>query len=196
MPAKDLQLSVAASLVTAVFLVPTLLNNGFFETFPLGWAALFVVFPIVCLVGMTVANILGKKIKIIWQLAKFGFVGVLNTAIDFGVFNALISLTSITSEFGIILLNATSFSTAVVNSYFWNKQWVFAGNKKSNFATFLTITLIGLSINTGIVYVITTFIDPIIVTDKTQWANIAKVIATPLSMMWNFLGYKIIVFHK
>jgi putative flippase GtrA len=145
---------------------------------------------------MQIAHRIGKKYSFLWQIAKFAFVGVLNTAIDFGVLNALIALTSITAGIAIIGLNAISFSIAVINSYFWNKRWVFSLGKKGNFVTFLTVTLIGLSINTGTVYILTTYLGPDSTSSQTQWANLAKVIATCFSLIWNFVGYKLIVFKK
>ena len=46
-----------------------------------------------------------------------------------------------------------SFIAAVVNSYFWNKYWVFAStgkNKKGEFLKFFIISAIGFGINVGI----------------------------------------------
>lgn len=196
MPRKDLFLSIAASYVTTISLLPTLINTGYIDKIPYWYISLFVVFPVVCVIGMQIAHRIGKKLGFIWQIAKFGFVGVLNTAIDFGVLNALIALTTITGGVGIIALNIVSFSIAVINSYFWNKQWVFSAGKKGNFLTFLVVTLIGLSINTGTVYALTTYMGPDSTSSQTQWANLAKVIATCFSLVWNFVGYKLIVFKK
>lgn len=196
MPRKDLLLSIAASYVAAISLLPTLLNTRYIDRLPYPYIVLFLIFPIVCVFGMQIAHLVGKKYSFLWQIAKFGFVGVLNTAIDFGVLNALIALTSITAGIWIIGLNAISFSVAVTNSYFWNKQWVFKAGKKGNFVTFLIVSLIGLSINTGTVYVLTTYLGPDSISSQTQWANLAKVIATCFSLIWNFVGYKLIVFKK
>ncbi len=196
MPQKDLLLSIFASYVAAISLLPTLINTQYIDKLPYPYVLLFVIFPIVCVVGMQIAHRVGKKYSFLWQMAKFGFVGVLNTAIDFGVLNALIALTSITAGIGIIGLNVLSFLVAVTNSYFWNKQWVFSAGKKGNFVTFLVVTLIGLSINTGTVYILTTYLGPDSNSSQTQWANLAKVIATCFSLMWNFVGYKLIVFVK
>ena len=196
MPRRDFTLTLVAVYLTGIFLLPTLLNTGFLAKLPSPYLVLFVGLPILAVVGMMIANLIGKRIAILWQLAKFGFVGLLNTAIDFGVLNLLIFLTSITSGLGIIFINAASFSTAVINSFFWNKKWVFSAGKKGNFLVFVAVTFIGLSINTGVVYGLTTYSDPIIVKSPTQWANLAKLLATGLSLIWNFAGYKLIVFKK
>jgi putative flippase GtrA len=193
MPKKDLLLSFIASLITAAFLVPTLINTDYYQKIPFIFAILFVVFPVATIIGTYIAYILGRKLAIFWQLAKFALVGVLNTAIDFGILNALIFTTGITSGIGIIPLNVASFSTAIVNSYFWNKKWVF-GASKGSFVVFVVVTLIGLGINTGVVFALTTFVPPVFVTSETLWANLAKVLATALSLIWNFAGYRLIVF--
>lgn len=193
---KDLLLSLAAAYLTAIFLLPTLINTNVFKKIPLPYVFLFIAFPAVVLTGMLVAKLLGKKIAVFWQLAKFGLVGVLNTAIDFGILNLLISLTQVVSGPFIIVMNATSFSAAVVNSYYWNKEWVFSGSKKSSFLVFAVVSVVGIAINSGIVFALTTFVKPVFVSSPELWANLAKVLATVLSLVWNFLGYKLIVFKK
>ena len=192
---RDLLLSLFASYLIAFFGWLILVNLGYIDKIPYSLSLIFVAFPIISVFGMTIASFLGKKIKILWQVAKFGIVGVLNTAMDFGIFNVLIGLTKVAGGSGIVILNIVSFSIAIINSYFWNKAWVFSGNKKGNFITFAVVTLIGLAINTGTVFAITTYIGPLNGISDAQWANIAKVFATGLSMVWNFLGYKLIVFE-
>ncbi|HSX19147.1 MAG TPA: GtrA family protein [Candidatus Saccharimonadales bacterium] len=194
MSAKDTYYSVAAAIVTAAFLVPTLTATSIYAKIPFPLILIFIVFPIVSILGMTIVAKLSKMAPILWQLAKFAQVGVLNTAIDFGILNFLIGYTHITSGTGIIVINAISFTVALINSYFWNKNWVFAGKTKANFVTFAVVTVIGLLINTGVVYGLTTYVAPIIVSTHTLWANVAKLLATGLSLVWNFSGYKVIVF--
>lgn len=192
---KDLILSFVAGFGTAIFLIPTLLATNAGDKIPFFPLSLFVL-PLITVCGMFVANLIGKSLPIIWQVAKFALVGILNTAIDFGALNFLIARTGVVSGPLIILLNATSFSVAVLNSFYWNREWVFGEGKKSNFMTFFAVTLIGLAINTGIVFGLTTFVPPILVNSDTLWANFAKVLATGLSLVWNFMGYRLIVFKK
>ena len=196
MPTQDIALSVVSSYLIGIFLIPTLINTESLTKIPFPYLSLFVVFPLVAIVGMFVANFLGKKIKILWQVAKFALVGVLNTAIDFGVLNLLILLTNYTQGTGLGLINIPSFSLAILNSYFWNRKWVFADSKKGNFVVFVAVTVIGLLINTGFVVGITTLIPPAFGLSPTLWANVAKVFATGFSMVWNFSGYKLIGFKR
>lgn len=196
MNSRDLYFSLAAAILTAVFLQPTLSATKITSSLPVPFAVLLIGFVIVSVIGMYLVSVISKKLPILWQVAKFGQIGVLNTAIDFGILNILITASQITSGVGIIFINAISFSLALINSYFWNKNWVFSGNKKSHFITFAVVTLIGLSLNTGIVYFLTTYVPPVFVSTQTLWANLAKLLATAASLIWNFAGYKLIVFKS
>lgn len=138
--------------------------------------------------------------KLIIQISKFAIIGVLNTGIDFAVLNLLMWQTGIYSGRYIILLNAISFSVAVINSYFWNKFWIFRAKETTQtgkeFFQFIAITLVGMAINTAIVFSVTTLIPPMFGLSVELWANLAKVVATGISLIWNFTGYKLIVFKK
>lgn len=196
MPKRDFFLALAAALLIGLFAIPTFLNTGVYSKIPLPLWQLFGGLPILVIFGMLIAYLAGRKIALLWQVAKFALVGVLNTAIDFGILNFLSAIFLVTKGLGIVPINATSVAMAVVNSFYWNKEWVFATKREASFVTFAAITIIGLSINTGIVYILTTFVSPILVSQEALWANLAKVLATIVSMVWNFLGYRLIVFKK
>ena len=198
MQKEDLGYSFAIGLVVGLFLLPILVNTDLYSKLsaPIVLAVLFAGLPIIFTIGLTFAGFISKKIPLLWQMAKFAQVGVLNTAIDFGILNLLIFVTGITSGLSIIPLNAISFSIAIINSFFWNEKWVFETKKEANFITFVVVTLIGLAINSGIVYAITTFVPPTFVDSQKLWVNLAKVLATGISLIWNFTGYRLIVFKK
>ena len=198
MQKMDLGYSFAIGLVVGLFLLPILINTNLYSKIyePLLLAFLFAGLPIIFTIGLAFAGFVSKKIPLLWQFAKFAQVGVLNTAIDFGILNLLIFVTGITSGLSIIPLNAISFSIAIINSFFWNEKWVFETKKEANFITFVVVTLIGLAINSGIVYAITTFVPPTFVDSQKLWVNLAKVLATGISLIWNFTGYRLIVFKK
>jgi len=137
---------------------------------------------------------------LISQFSRFIAVGLVNTAIDFAVLNLLSWTTGIYSGSGIILLNSVAFTAAVVNSYFMNKYWTFGvrdGVKTSEVSKFLGVSLVGLGINTSLVYGITTLIVlPLPQVGPALWENFAKAVATGASLIWNFIGYKLFVFKK
>lgn len=138
--------------------------------------------------------------RIVRQFSKFIVVGGVNTGIDFAVFNALIYVTGITSGTGIFFVNIVSFSVAVVNSYFMNKYWTFQDLRKENedtkFAQFIGVSLVGAGINSSIVAVFTTFVTPMFGLSPQLWANAGKLLATGVSLVWNFIGYKLFVFKR
>lgn len=141
-----------------------------------------------------------KKFPIIQQLIRFVVVGVINTGIDFLILNIAMFLTKITSGPGMIVQNGISFGLATINSYYLNKSWTFGDKDKKKegikFAQFLTVSIIGIVINTAIVYLFTTSIQPMFGLSPQLWANVGKILATGVSLFWNFLGYKFIVFKK
>lgn len=137
---------------------------------------------------------LKQKLKTIIQILKFGIVGISNTVVDFAILNLLFWVFKIYSGSWIILFNIISFSMAVLNSYIWNKYWTFKAKEKKEakqqFSKFLFISVIGAVINSGIVYGVSTFIDPLFDLSSGLWANIAKILATGFALVWNFIGYK------
>lgn len=200
---SDVLASLIIGLMVAVLFIIAIIIKGYQEKIPFYWG-LIIIIPILCLVGLYLAFLISKKIRIVFQAAKFVLVGGLNTLIDFGVLNLLMWSTDIYKGSLIIGLNAISFLTAVTNSYLWNKFWTFKQDREAQvekesigkeFTQFVVVSLIGISLNTAIVYLITTFINPISGLSPVLWANLAKVVATFISLAWNFLGYKFIVFR-
>jgi putative flippase GtrA len=125
---------------------------------------------------------------------RFAIVGGLNTAIDFVVLFVLVALGLPT-----IASNVLSTSTALVFSFFANKTFTFKDNNKGTkkqFAIFLIITLFGLWILQPIV------IEGTRLTIETWFNNsyivlfIGKVLATCVTLVWNYLMYKKFVFKK
>jgi putative flippase GtrA len=201
---KNLICSSIVGFLTSWFLI-FVIKNPFIEEFK-GLASLgdkvwwlLLITPVLFFVGMLAAIFISRIISVFLQLAKFAEVGILNTAIDFGILNLLIWLTGITGGWAIAPLNAASFLCATTNSYFWNKFWTFkkkGGAAGGEFVQFLVISAIGIGINTGIVVAGTTLISPALGMSPAAWANIMKLLATFVSLVWNFLGYKFIVFKE
>lgn len=64
----------------------------------------------------------------------------------------------------------------------------------SEFIAFLAVSIIGLAINSLLIGVITSGTHFSINADLNK--NLAKILATLISLIWNFIGYKIFVFKK
>lgn len=65
---------------------------------------------------------------------------------------------------------------------------------KKELLLFVVISIIGVFINSGIVAVVTGRVPPVLGFNQELWTNLVKAGATGLSLIWNFLGYKLIVF--
>lgn len=132
------------------------------------------------------------------QVYRFVIVGLLNTAIDFAVFNLLISVSGIRIGLGLVLINITAVFAAIVNSYILNRIWTFKSSDP-NYATqlprFLIASLTGMFINT-----VTIGLVPLLLWPGTVPANLAlnaiKLLAATLSASWNFISYRYWVFRK
>lgn len=197
MPRADAINIILISFLIGLFLLPILSATGFASRFSqLLIFSLPLALPVAAIGGMFAAYLVGRKLAIFWQFSKFALVGLLNTAIDFGVLNLLVATTGITGGPSIIPLNALAFSAAVANSYFWNRRWVFVDKKHGNFVIFFAVTVVGVGINSGVVFLITTFVSPLAGFDRTLWVNFAKALATGVSLVWNFTGYRLVVFKK
>ena len=166
---------------------------------PYSWL-LFIVFPPFALLGMFIASYIGRKLLVIFQIAKFLLVGVLNTFVDLGVLNLLILISGIASGFGYSIFKGISFIIAVINSYFWNKFWTFgkkeATQSTKEFSQFFIVSTIGFGMNVGIASLVVNVIGPQFGLTEKIWANIGAITATVIAFAWNFLGYKFIVFKK
>ena len=60
----------------------------------------------------------------------------------------------------------------------------------------MVVSTIGLFINVGALSLIVNSIGAPGAVSPALWANIGALIATAASLIWNFLGYKFIVFRK
>ncbi len=158
------------------------------------------ILPILSLIGTIIAYGVGKVFPILFQLAKFVLVGALNTFVDLGVLNILMLVFGISAGWLYSLFKALSFSASVVNSYFWNKFWTYehketkVGGKE--FGKFYLVAGIGFLLNVGVASFVVNVIGPQFGVSPELWANIGAFVAIITVFMWNFLGYKFIVFKK
>lgn len=183
--------------LVGVFSIPTLLNIGIRDQKIL--LAVPLVVPFIWAVGVWLGGMLARRIRVFAQFSKFVAVGFLNTALDFGVLNLLSMITGITAGFVVGGVNIPGVALSVTNAYFWNKFWVFKDrDDKSIFSDlpkFAVVSIAGILINSGIVILLTTYVPvPVFLTDE-RWLNLAKVAASFVSLITNFLGYKFLVFR-
>ena len=128
-----------------------------------------------------------KNNKLLMQIIKFVIVGGIATIIDYIIFFILHELLKVPT----LPSNITSFTISVIYNYIASVKWVFDVKKddpKKQFVIFLILSIIGLLINTAIIYV---------TIDILKWYSlICKVIATGIVMVFNFITRKIFLEKK
>ena len=120
------------------------------------------------------------------RFIKFGLVGVLNTAINWIVFIILNML-----GMYYIFSNIIAYSLSTLNSYIWNSKWVFkysGDDVKETTAKFIILNIIGLILNTCILYILV----DIIGLNKI----VSLIITTVIVMILNYFINKLWVFKK
>jgi putative flippase GtrA len=117
------------------------------------------------------------------QLAKFGVVGVVATVIDFGVMNVL----HYGMHLDILIANTVGFIISLIFNYLASMKFVFEHregmSRRREFAIFVVLSIIGLLLNDGIVVALNKGL--------ALEANLAKIAATALVMIYNFVTRKI-----
>ena len=119
-----------------------------------------------------------------WQLVKFQIVGVINTVIDYVVFNLLSWL-----GLGMFPAQCLGYGSGLLNSYVMNKSWTFEQTSKSTFQQvlrFMIINLISFGINTAVLYACVQGLA------MEKW--LGKGIATVVTLAANYIGYSRWVF--
>ena len=117
------------------------------------------------------------------QLTTFAAIGALNTAVDVTIYTLLIWLT-------VPLLLAVIISTTagMVCSSFLNRRFTFKTNRQP-IVQFICITVTGLWVLQPVV--IWLLIQLLGIT-STLGLSMAKLAATSISLMWNFVWYRIV----
>lgn len=121
--------------------------------------------------------------KLVAQIMKFGVVGVIATVIDFGVMNILYYGLGL----DILIANTSGFVISLIFNYLASMKYVFAHkegmSRRREFVIFVVLSVIGLMLNDGIVLALKSGLG--------LEANLAKICATALVMVYNFVTRKI-----
>lgn len=164
------------------------------------WISVLVLVPSLLVLWVYITFRLGKRKNVFFQFGKFIPIGLSNVAIDFGSLNLLILMTGIDKGLWFSAFKGISFVCAVTNSYLWNKYWTFDGGSTEDvgrqFVKFIIVAGIGFIINVAIASVIVNYIEPVAGVSSILWANFGAFASIVIVMLWNFLGYKYLVFKK
>ncbi len=133
-------------------------------------------------------DLLNKHRKIV----RFGLIGGANTAIDFGILFILKQL-----GLQIVMSNIISTTVAFLFSFILNKNYAFEskdGNVRREFVLFVLVTLFGLWVIQNIIIWLAMPILTGFSLDENTALLFAKLAATAVSMVWNYLLYDRLVF--
>ncbi len=172
----------------------------------LGRFIVFLAFTAFAPFALWVAFLISRVFTGIYQFAQFAAVGTLNSFIDIGVLNletfAFGTASISTATFA--LFKAISFLCATTNSFFWNKYWTFSAARTPGMgiaketreaASFYVIAGIGWAVNVGAATLVKS-LEPSGIPARL-WVNIvAPLFGIAASFLWNFFGYKYLVFKK
>ena len=221
---NDSLIAASIGLLTGILAVATLLVREVQLTILMATAPVIpmILFPIGVALGKYLGE---RFFPFFRQLGKFASVGFLGVSIDFLVLNIVSKATAVTSGAALGPINIPGFMVALLIVYCLNKFWSFSGDghfstdarsesesgpvsatrRNAGLASifkvfdklhlFLAVVGIGLLINSAAIVAITEFIKVPTGISPIVWLNVAKVIACVISLIWNFFGYRNIVFR-
>ena len=124
-----------------------------------------------------------KTRKLLIQILKFAIVGGIATIIDF----VFLYIFREFCHFPVLVSNTLSFCISVIYNYVASVKWVFDVNKekdaKKQFVIFIVFSVIGLLLNNAIMWITVDFL--------SIYYMLAKIIATVIVMVFNFITRKI-----
>lgn len=126
--------------------------------------------------------------KLLEQILAFGVVGILATLIDYFL---MILLTEVFHVF--YLVSSTfSFLVSLVFNYICSMKFVFQSrddlSRRKEFFIFLVLSILGLLINQAVLWFMVELFH--------IWYAIAKIFATGVVMIWNFITRKLCLEKK
>lgn len=96
----------------------------------------------------------------------------------------LVALGMLAAEF--VVWNVFEFNRRIISND--------PAEQSQQVVAFFVVSIIGTILNSALVGLFTTFIALPVGINSALWVNGAKIVATVLSLVWNFIGYKIFVF--
>jgi putative flippase GtrA len=159
-----------------------------------------ILFPILAVFGIWIAEIIGRKFLFIYQLAKFVLVGAFFAVFDLIILNSLMAYFGITKEeilkYSIFVI--ISFIVVTTFKYFANKYWAFEKFEKERmekeFGIFFLVTAISGIIQVGVASLLFKFL--ILIVSPLLAGNAGKILGIVVASIWNFICYKFLVFKK
>ena len=142
--------------------------------------------------------------RTIRQIVRFAVVGVLNTLVDFAVFQTL-NLT-LGWVYGAQVL---AYICGIINSYVWNSNWTFREQRTRSFreiALFIVVNLLSLGVSLGVIWLCRDVFGitnewvaswmPAALNGFIKGDTVDKLIATCFAIVVNYVGNRLFVFNQ
>ncbi len=124
--------------------------------------------------------------EVFMKFLKFGVVGLSGVIVDFSLTYLFRNILKVNQY----LANAIGFTVAASTNYFFNRVWTFKSSNPEvmvEYGEFLLISIIGLGINSFILWVM--------VSKLKRHFYFSKLIAIGITMIWNFIANLIFTFN-
>lgn len=140
--------------------------------------------------------------KTIRQVIQFAIVGVLNTLVDFAVFQAL----NLTLGW-VYAAQVLGYTFGIINSYLWNSNWTFREQRTRSLrevVLFIAVNLVSMGVSLGVIWLCREVFGitnvwvaswmPKFLAGFLKGDTICKLIATVIAIAVNYLGNRLFVF--
>ena len=148
--------------------------------------------PILSVFGLWLTDLIGRKKIFARQGGKFILAGSFANVVDIKIFQFIFLFLPNKSVVKLI-----SFSIATVVKYFSDKHWTFEKHERKDMhkemGKFFLVAVVGAAMNVVSFYFLTKIKTGI---SANLWIELSIILAAIISGLWNFLGYKYIVFKK
>jgi len=151
-----------------------------------------VIFPALSIAGFWFVELVGRKFLFVHQAGKFALAGAFADVVDIKIFQLVFLFLPFSTSCKII-----SFFAGTLVKYFSDKYWAFERHEKKDMhkemAMFFLVAVVGAGINVVSFY----FFNKMNVRlPANLWQELSIILAALVTAIWNFCGYKFLVFKK
>jgi putative flippase GtrA len=139
-----------------------------------------------------------SKLASLWQIARFGLVGVLNTLVDVTTLNVLLWRFPLHQANQLLLYNSAAYSLGALCSFVLNKYWTFRSGRVVSvreLARFILVVAAGFLCNDGLIWLAGTALHPL-VSSTFLWANLSKASAAVGTACVSYVAMRSWVFTR
>jgi len=134
------------------------------------------------------------------RFLRFAMVGVIGALVDFGTFNLLVNLTTMSA----VWVSMVSFTAAVLSNFMWDRFWTYPDSRSKavsqQMVQFLMVSFVGLAVRTPLF----AWMEKVMIQSCNRVLpagfplnntflghNIALAVAVLVVMLWNFFANRL-----